>query len=184
MGISAGPEYSGPMSGFLRRLRGRRPKDDEAEAGDEPVEGEPSGDTDIYPHRSNDRPDDPDIAAAPEPAPIDASEPEPPRPPTVAPGPRPSSAPRPTPGPRAPAAPAAPMPAPERTPDPAPPPAVPAVAPEVAVVPSSAPPPLPLAGTDLGSSSHRPLTAPTRCFLCGSEMTGSYCPVCRMTWNE
>jgi hypothetical protein len=51
-------------------------------------------------------------------------------------------------------------------------------------LPSTAPPRLPEAAAGTSRSVHRPLTAPSHCFLCGSEMSGSFCPTCRMTWNE
>jgi hypothetical protein len=152
------------MSGLLRRFRRGKPKaEEEPEPADEPVELR-GGDTDIYPHRgpesSGDSPED----GAPEgPSGPDQVGGEPVAPPVELPdeiGPPPESGPE-TPEPRS-------------------------SEPEVAVpeLPLTTPPRLPEAADGAGRSAHRPLTAPGHCFLCGSELAGSYCPTCRMTWNE
>jgi hypothetical protein len=50
--------------------------------------------------------------------------------------------------------------------------------------PGGPPPPLPEADRDAATSSlasHRPAT---KCFVCSTEMQGTFCPTCRMDWNE
>lgn len=152
------------MSGLLRRFRRGKPKDEEApEPSDEPGEVR-SGDTDIYPHRGPDGSDEtPDDGAPEGPTPPDSAGGEP-----LAPsGEIPEEI-----GPPAEGGPA--------------PSELPATGPEVigTDLPSSAPPRLPEAADGGSRIAHRPLTAPGHCFLCGSELSGSYCPTCRMTWNE
>jgi hypothetical protein len=161
------------MSGLFRRFRRPKPKD-----GEEPVEesGEPTeSDSDIYPHRAPDRTGDPDIEGAPPEAPPGPDEASdvvagpPVLPDEIGPPPAEPQLPTPT----APEAPPPPSPtAPERPP----------VPPGTERAPTR--PPLPEADADAGRAVHRPLSPPTRCFLCGTEMTGSFCPTCRMTWNE
>ena len=65
---------------------------------------------------------------------------------------------------------------------------VPSISPTADVAPaleiSAAPPPLPEADREAAMGSltrHRP---GTKCFLCGAEMQGTFCPTCRMDWNE
>jgi hypothetical protein len=56
--------------------------------------------------------------------------------------------------------------------------------PPVVDAPIALPPPLPEADRDAAMSSlsrHRPGSA---CFLCGTSMQGTFCPTCRMDWNE
>jgi hypothetical protein len=152
------------MSGLLRRFRRGKPKaEDEPEPSDEPGEVRGS-DTDIYPHRGPETSDDSPEERAPEgPIAPDQVGGEPVSPPAEVPdeiGPPPES------GPELPES---------RTPGP-----------EVVMteLPPSTPPRLPEAADGAGRTAHRPLNAPGHCFLCGSELTGSYCPTCRMTWNE
>jgi hypothetical protein len=166
------------MSGLLRRFRRPKPKEEEEAPADAPVEPTEE-DADIYPHRGPPRRrGDPDIEPEPEPRPGSvesgdevAAEPDPV---SVEIGPAPASEPSLDP-PKSPGGePDSPVPArPEPVPD--------GPAPEI---PLPSRPPLPLADADAGRPAHRPLSAPTRCFLCGTEMNGSTCPTCRMTWNE
>jgi hypothetical protein len=162
------------MSGLFRRLRRRKTADDEGEAAEPPAGDDAPSDPDIYPHRAPAAEGDPDIVAEPEVASPDATvtgedtESEvSPAPPESEPAPH---APTPSAEPRGPAEEVRP--------------AVPEVRPAVEVPAASGPPPLPAVDEDVGRAAHRPLTAPTRCFLCGTEMAGSFCPTCRMTWNE
>jgi hypothetical protein len=160
------------MSGLLRRFRRAKPKEEEEPA--EPPAVPSSEDTDIYPHRAPDRRGDPDIEPEPEPRPevggqVDRATVEPPRVEDEI-GPASTF--------ETPAGPALESPASEPSlSEPAP------LAP-VAGVPLSTRPPLPEAEAGAVRSAHRPLTATTRCFLCGTEMNGSFCPTCRMTWND
>jgi hypothetical protein len=48
----------------------------------------------------------------------------------------------------------------------------------------SAPPPLPEADPAAALTSMSRQRPGTLCFLCGSEMDGSYCPSCKMHWTE
>ena len=152
------------MSGLLRRFRRGKPKDeDEPEPSDEGGEVR-SGDTDIYPHRGPEGSDEsPDDHAPEGPMPADSAGGEPVLPSVAMPeeiGPPPESG-------------------PENSPSPP-------TGPESSGIelPTSTPPRLPEAADGENRSVHRPLTAPGHCFLCGSELSGSYCPTCRMTWNE
>jgi hypothetical protein len=155
------------MAGLFRRLRGRKPKEDEEDAGEPPVD-ETTGDPDIYPHRAPGSDGDPDIVGEPEPAEVADPDAEiGPAAPTMAEGP--ASA----------AAIESPVPAEVPVPTPA------FDSPGVDVPLATGPPPrLPEADEAAGGSPHRPLAGSTRCFLCGTEMTGSFCPTCRMTWND
>jgi hypothetical protein len=60
--------------------------------------------------------------------------------------------------------------------------------PEAATPPTrstpSAPPPLPEADRDAARSSLAPRRNATKCFLCGTEMDGPWCPTCRMAWTD
>jgi hypothetical protein len=151
------------MSGLLRRFRRGKPK---AEEEPEPVDvpEEPgAGDTDIYPHPAPAAPEGDDPALAPE-GPVIAEEQggEWVGPPAELPeeiGPPPAAP-----------AEAGPL---DRT----------ELAPPLEL-PATPPPRLPEASAGAVRSAHRPLTAPGHCFLCGTEMSGSFCPTCRMTWNE
>ncbi|MCI4362246.1 MAG: hypothetical protein L3J77_03545 [Thermoplasmata archaeon] len=156
------------MAGLFRRLR-RKPKEEGEEPEVvEPVVDETSGDPDIYPHRAPGVDGDPDIVGEPEPAETADADAE--------------------------IGPASPSMIDE------------AASPEGAETPVAAeaslstsgfdgpvlevplatgpPPRLPEADEAAGGAPHRPLAGSTRCFLCGSEMTGSFCPTCRMTWND
>ncbi len=75
--------------------------------------------------------------------------------------------------------PAGPTPAAEPAPRPAA--AAPAPPPEVE---SGPPPPLPPADLESVRAATPPRAGSDRCFLCNTELLGSYCPTCRMTWNE
>ncbi|MCI4356272.1 MAG: hypothetical protein L3K18_03895 [Thermoplasmata archaeon] len=157
------------MAGLFRRLRLRKPKEEGEEAGaGEPVGEEASGDPDIYPHRAPEVDGDPDIVGEPEPAETDDAESEF--------------------GPTSPST-AQEMSSPEGAESQASaetPALTPAFdGPSLELPLSIGPPPrLPEADVAAGGSSHRPLAGSTRCFLCGSEMSGSFCPTCRMTWND
>src|SRR5580698_5370790 len=160
------------MSGLLRRFRRPKPKDEDEEPAETPATGEVE-ESDIYPHRGPDRAGDPDIESPPErPAPSenDESIPTPELPDEIGP------------------APATDLPSSETRPGPGESPVVPTVEPlplePVPGVPVSAPPPLPEAEAGSGRNVHRHLSASSRCFLCGTEMNGSFCPTCRMSWNE
>lgn len=162
------------MSGLLRRFRRPKPKDEDEEPAATPSGGEVE-ESDIYPHRGPARSGDPDIEPAPEhpsPAPSDDEEvaPSPAVPDEI--GPAPTTEPQ---GSEPHTEPDASRAAPAIEPVP--------VEPGVEV-PISAPPPLPEAEAGSGRNVHRPLSAPTRCFLCGTEMNGSFCPTCRMSWND
>jgi hypothetical protein len=162
------------MSGLLRRFRRGKPKEEEAEAPAPPEEVR-ENDADIYPHRdpgSSELPSVPsDDRPGPDATPATIEEggevvlPPAELPEEIGPAPVPPGEPSPpsTPGP----SPATGIP-PEPSPD----------------LPSAAPPRLPEAADGGSRSAHRPLTAPGHCFLCGAELAGSFCPVCRMTWNE
>jgi hypothetical protein len=161
------------MSGLLRRFRRAKPKEEEEEPAETPAVPA-AEDTDIYPHRAPERRGDPDIEPEPEPRPevggqIDEAAVGPPRV-------EDEIGPAPTVETSAGTAPEPPASEPSLS-EPAP------LAP-VAEVPLSPRPPLPEAEAGAGRSAHRPLTATTRCFLCGTEMNGSFCPTCRMTWND
>jgi hypothetical protein len=154
------------MSGLLRRFRRGKPKEEEDSEPVESPDAARDGDSDIYPHRAPTRSGKPAArreSEGPSGPQEEGGEVVPPPvelPEEIGPAPdEPSELPSP--------------PAPEPT----------ATEP-VPVLPESAPPRLPDAATDASRSVHRPLTAPTRCFLCGTEMSGSFCPTCRMTWNE
>jgi hypothetical protein len=159
------------MSGLFRRLRRRKTADADEEPAEEPP-GDAPEDPDIYPHRAPGEEGDPDIVAEPATAEETRSEtgsdsdldfgPAPSEPATAPEGPTPRT----------------PSPDGEVRPE------IPDVRPDLAPASPSAPPPLPAQDEDAGRSTHRPLTASNRCFLCGTEMTGSFCPTCRMTWNE
>jgi hypothetical protein len=70
-------------------------------------------------------------------------------------------------------------------PDPPEPPAAPEPAPAAeAEVPEAAPPPLPEADPTAAVTSLSRQRPGTLCFLCGSEMDGTYCPSCKMHWTE
>lgn len=150
-----GAAHSGPMAGFLRRLR--RPKDADSEEGPaeatEEPDPEPTEGGDIY--QAGDLPPRDEISPEEEPVlatgPIDS---EPLEPESVAPY-RPS----------------------ESEPIPSPP------VPEFAG-PSALPPPLPQADRNAARSSIAPRRTGSTCFLCGSEMDGPWCPSCRMAWAE
>ncbi len=97
-----------------------------------------------------------------------------------------------TPGPKAPSTerpgetkgPAAVKPAgPTLAPEQGPKPAAAASAPPP-VVESGPPPPLPPADLESVRAANPPRAGSDRCFLCNTELLGSYCPTCRMTWNE
>lgn len=51
-------------------------------------------------------------------------------------------------------------------------------------MPVALPPALPDADREAERSSSLPLGPLVRCFLCGTELSGAYCPTCRMTWKE
>ena len=51
-------------------------------------------------------------------------------------------------------------------------------------VPPPDPPPLPQENPDVASGHPAVRGSFTRCFLCDSELEGSSCPTCRMTWVE
>jgi hypothetical protein len=157
------------MSGLLRRFRRGKPKEEEdAEVPDAPEEVR-EGDTDIYPHRGPGRPRRGDDEPAPDESPAGVEEggeviaPPAALPDEIGPAVEPEIEASP---------PAAPVP--EVVP-------VPEIVPDG---PSTAPPRLPEAADGGTRSAHRPLNAPGHCFLCGAELSGSFCPVCRMTWNE
>ncbi|HKV89605.1 MAG TPA: hypothetical protein VJQ43_00210 [Thermoplasmata archaeon] len=155
------------MSGLFRRLRQRKatPEED-PEASSEP--SAESGDSDIYPHRKPPRRGDPDIETEPSPTPDaegDVGAEPTPLPEEIGPPPLDETSPE------------APVP-------PAPPEGIVPPAPPPEDLPSGPPPKLPEADADGARSAHRPLAAPSRCFVCGTDMTGSYCPTCRMTWTE
>jgi hypothetical protein len=155
-----------PMSGFLRRLRRGKPKEEEeAEPSDAPGEA-PPGDSDIYPHRDPDSTTEGGESGAPEglSGPREEGGEVVERPPEL-------------PDEIGPAA-EIPVGPPEAAPSDG------SVLPAGPELPWTAPPRLPEAGAGASRSVHRPLTAPTHCFLCGTEMSGSFCPTCRMTWNE
>jgi hypothetical protein len=168
------------MSGLFRRLRRRKSSDEDEAEVPPPLAEETPSDPDIYPHRGPDDPGDPDIVADGTPVTED---------PTVAgedaeplTGPDTSerlpSAPELEDGPRGPSEASAEdlqSKFPEVVPDPGPTPPPGTL---------SAPPPLPSVDEDADRAPHRPLAAPSRCFLCGTELNGSFCPTCRMTWNE
>jgi hypothetical protein len=168
------------MSGLFRRLRRRKSSDDDEGEATPPLAEETPSDPDIYPHRGPDDSGDPDIVADETPVAED---------PTLA-----GEDAEPQFGPDG----SEPLPSsPERElgatgPSPAPGddihPKLPEVAPDPGLSPPpttvSAPPPLPSVDEDADRAPHRPLAAPSRCFLCGTELNGSYCPTCRMTWNE
>ena len=65
---------------------------------------------------------------------------------------------------------------------------VPSSAPEAkagpAPAPSGPPPPLPEAEAGASPPTLRIRTPSARCFICGSDMDGTWCPKCRMVWNE
>ncbi|HEV8049808.1 MAG TPA: hypothetical protein VGP88_04375 [Thermoplasmata archaeon] len=161
------------MSGIFRRFRRPKPKEEEEEPVDAP-EGESGEDSDIYPNRPFQKPGDPDIEPDAGPASSDDEEEGAAGPPVlpdeVGPPPEP---PAPLAGPKSAIEP----------PEGAPTTVEPSGAPTVEST-SANRPPLPEADSGAGRAIHRPLSPPTRCFLCGTEMTGSYCPTCRMTWNE
>ncbi|HXQ94964.1 MAG TPA: hypothetical protein VN864_07370 [Thermoplasmata archaeon] len=160
------------MSGIFRRFRRPKPKEEDDEPSDAP-EGEAGEESDIYPNRPFERPGDPDIEGEPKADTSDDDEDDAVAGPPVIPeeigpaAPEPSLATRPE------------VPSP-------PTPSTPESAPDVAAreAPTGPRPPLPEADAGAGRSVHRPLNPPTRCFLCGTEMTGSFCPTCRMTWND
>jgi hypothetical protein len=154
------------MSGLLRRFRRGKPKEEEESDPSEAPESARESDTDIYPHRApsstDGSPDSPDTDGprGPEEAGGELVSPPAELPEEIGPAPEEPSA--------SAIAPPDATPAAENVPD----------------LPSSAPPRLPEAGSAGGRSVHRPLTAPSHCFLCGAELAGSFCPTCRMTWNE
>jgi len=160
------------MSGIFRRFRRPKPKGEEEEPTDV-AEGESGEASDIYPNRPFEPPGDPDIEGEPAAVGPEDDEGDVEAGPPVLPGeigppaPEPPLSPRPEPSSRTtPTLPVAPVEEPAREP------------------PAGPRPPLPEADAGAGRSVHRPLNPPTRCFLCGTEMTGSYCPTCRMTWND
>jgi|HubBroStandDraft_4_1064222.scaffolds.fasta_scaffold585170_1 hypothetical protein len=162
------------MSGLLRRFRRPKPKEDEEEPTDSARERS-GDDADIYPHRRPGRKSDPDIEPEPEPRVEPSSDDdvlaEPPvvddeigpAEPVELPVSEAAESP-----PEGPTPPAPQPPAVDPTPD--------------GLVAGR--PPLPEADAGSGRPVHRPLSPPTRCFLCGTEMNGAYCPTCRMNWNE
>lgn len=152
------------MSGLLRRFRRGKPKGEEGSEPAEEVADERPSDSDIYPHPSPDSPADASDDPSPMgPVPEDEAGGEP----VSTPGGIPDEI---GPPPEPPVGPAAPAP-----------PEIDAPVPDL---PASAPPKLPEAAVGGTRSAHRPLTAPGHCFLCGTELSGSFCPTCRMTWNE
>ncbi len=199
------------MGGFLRRLR--RPKEEESEepapAVEEVVAEESMDGSEIQiPYRNENAVEEayapPAIEpsrAAPgppspiEPAPTPVAPPEErsePDVPVVATAPAsPGALATPDPAPaldeaaRAPAGPASIEP--RTTPEgPSGPPSLEApVAPTPSVeLPAAPPPPLPEADRDAATSSLSRHRVATSCFLCGTEVQGTYCPTCRMDWNE
>ncbi|MCI4325094.1 MAG: hypothetical protein L3K00_04320 [Thermoplasmata archaeon] len=160
------------MSGLLRRFRRGKPKEEEeADTPDTPEEVRES-DADIYPHRAPERPKRrDDRPSEDEPPAVEEEGGDVVAPPAELPeeiGPAPEThEPRVGPAPLAPPV-SETAPLAETRPD----------------VPSPAPPRLPEAADGGSRSAHRPLTAPGHCFLCGAELSGAFCPVCRMTWNE
>jgi hypothetical protein len=156
------------MAGLFRRLR-RKPKEEGEEAEVvEPAADEASGDPDIYPHRAPAVDGDPDIVGEPEPTatPDEDAEIGPASPSMTEESSSPEGAESPV---------QAEATAPTSAFD----------SPSIEMPLATGPPPrLPEADEAAGGSPHRPLAGSTRCFLCGSEMTGSFCPTCRMTWND
>jgi hypothetical protein len=65
-------------------------------------------------------------------------------------------------------------------------PPVAATAPVRPVAPTDHGPPPPLPEPDLEGSMppQRPRAPSSRCFLCGTDMDGPWCPKCRMAWND
>jgi hypothetical protein len=53
-----------------------------------------------------------------------------------------------------------------------------------AVADHGAPPPLPEPDVEGGQPPPRSRLQSSRCFLCGTEMDGPWCPKCRMAWND
>ena len=169
------------MGGFFRRLRRSKEVAEPAEteeAPEEPTEGSPEDtgeaasdeplpegtapESDIYPPADGGMP----LPEAPDPG-FPESPPEAPLPPDGAPDV--ASAPR-----------VDPAPAPDVAAPSAPPPS----AIDEAPPPEVAPPPLPEADPTAARSSLSRQRPGTLCFLCGSEMDGSYCPSCKMHWTE
>ena len=196
------------MSGFLRRLR--RPKEEEAP----PEEGPPEAPQDEGEAPSPEDGGTEEVPAAPEPEEEVAPPPRRAplrrlRPPARAHSSRPTSAPTeaevPAPEPRE------PEPSPEAGPEapPGPAPASPTPTPETdslvevpriapmletalpgaeavasPILPASSSPPLPEADREAAMSSLSRHRTGSNCFLCATPMQGSFCPTCRMDWNE
>ena len=156
------------MAGLFRRLR-RKPKEEGEEPElVEPVVDEGSGDPDIYPHRAPGVEGDPDIVGEPESTETADADAE------IGSASEPMTEET-----------ASPEGAETRVPAVATTPTTAFDGPAVEVPLATGPPPrLPEADEAAGGAPHRPLAGSTRCFLCGSEMTGSFCPTCRMTWND
>src|SRR5579871_4593673 len=56
--------------------------------------------------------------------------------------------------------------------------------PAAPATPSGPPPPLPEADRTAARGSLTPRRTSTRCFLCGTEMDGPWCPTCRIAWVD
>jgi hypothetical protein len=50
--------------------------------------------------------------------------------------------------------------------------------------PIGPPPPLPEPDRSAARSSLTPRRTSSRCFLCGTELDGPWCPTCRIAWND
>ena len=142
------------MSGFFRRLR--RPKEEVPEPEEEPSIA-PDGADELPVEPEPTSPMTPDTEPARDPAPEPVLEPAPPTP---------VPAPDPFPAPAVPSAPAPPT------------------GPVVPATPVGPPPPLPEADRVAARSSLSPRRTSTKCFLCGTEMDGPWCPTCRIAWND
>ncbi|MCI4360698.1 MAG: hypothetical protein L3J91_03270 [Thermoplasmata archaeon] len=175
------------MAGFLKRLR--RPKEEESSDEDAaPTEDEPrpadsmdGADLQI-PYRDDSPNEEPVGGASPAGAPATSRTAGA----SVRAGGRSPDAPPPTaPSPAVPSAIATAPPTPQAPPNPpalsAPPPHA---APPPPGQPAAPPPPLPEADREAATSSLSHHRATATCFVCGTLMQGTYCPTCRMDWNE